>query len=115
MSTQINEQLASFAAFINNYSFGSALTAKTGLHFEKALQNKRPTLVPLFNQNRQVDYGPKVGDNKLQWASSDDESEVEITGMDDPKLIMEKTSAESKGGPRIHNVVQEILDQNWIY
>lgn len=57
-----------------------------------------------------MDYGPKVGDDKLHWASSGDESEVEITGMDDHKLIMEKTAGEGKGGPRIHNVVQEILD-----
>ena len=50
MSTQINQQLTQFANLINSYSFGSQLTAKSGLHFEKALQNKRPTLVPLFKQ-----------------------------------------------------------------
>lgn len=28
---------------------------------------------------------------------------------------MDKTITEGKGGPRIHNVVSEIIDQNWIY
>lgn len=81
MSAQINDQLTQFSNLINSYSFGSQLTAKTGLHFEKALNPNRPTLVPLFKQNRPVDYGPKVGDDKIQWASSGDESEVEITGI----------------------------------
>jgi hypothetical protein len=52
MSTQINEQLHQFSNLANSYSFGSSLTAKTGLHFEKALQSKIPTLVTLFNQGR---------------------------------------------------------------
>lgn len=121
MSAQINEQLAQFSNLINDYNFGSQLTAKSGLHFEKclqtSLQNKRPTLVPLFQQNRPVDYGPKVGENNnlLQWASSGDESEVEITGMNDQRQIMDKTAAEGKGGPRIHQVVSEIIDPNWIF
>ena len=115
MSTQINEQLALFSNLVNAYSFGSQLTAKSGLHFEKVLQNKRPTLVPLFQQNRPVDDGPQVGADRLQWASSGDESEVDITGMEDQRQIMDKTAAEGKGGPRIHNVVSEIIDQNWIY
>jgi hypothetical protein len=35
--------------------------------------------------------------------------------MEDQRQIMDKTAAEGKGGPRIHNVVSEIIDQNWIY
>jgi hypothetical protein len=38
-------------------------------------------------------------------ASSGDESEVEITGLDEQKLVMDKTQAEGKGGPRMQQVV----------
>ncbi len=71
--------------------------------------------MPLFTQGRLIDYGPRTGDDVFAEASSGDESEVEITGLDDSRLILDKTHAEGKGGPRMQQVVDEILDTSMIY
>lgn len=117
MSADINEQLASFSKLANLYSFGQPRTVKTGLHMEKALAQKRLSLIQVFSQGKLVDYGPKlVGEVLIQEPSSGEESEVEITNLfEDNRLISDKTLAEGKAGPRVHHVVQEILDLNWIY
>jgi hypothetical protein len=59
------------------YSFGQEKVVRTGLHFEKALTDKK-SLVPVFKQGINLNYGPKLSERFVQEPSSGEESEIEI-------------------------------------
>lgn len=118
----------------NQYYFGADRTSKTGFYFDKALQQKKCSLVALFRQEANSvalgKYGPQVSqDFLLQEQSEGDESEVEITDLqvantsatdtqsfvrDNGSGLRQKIKESGKGGPRIHHVTQQILELSWL-
>jgi hypothetical protein len=72
--------------------------------------------MPLFSGGKLLEFWPKLFGELNEVCSSGEESEVEITTLPGQKLnIREKMINEGKIGPRTHEVVDEILDMNWIY
>lgn len=72
--------------------------------------------MPMFCSGKLLEFWPKLFGKLTDDCSSGEESEVEITTLQGQKLnIKEKMVHEGKIGPRLNDVVDEILDMNWIY
>jgi hypothetical protein len=111
MATQINNYLSKFVTLACSYNLGSEKSYLGG-HLEKCILQRRPTLVPVFLQGKKLPLGPPTAELLAEQASSCEESEVEITDLliSDSKTIQDRTIADSKGGPRMKHVVDQIVD-----
>lgn len=63
------------------YTFGSDKSLSSGCHLEKFLQQRRPTITPVFNNGKPLSYGPASAEKTAEPASSGEDSEVNITDI----------------------------------
>ena len=90
LNASIDSSLNQFSTLIGLYGFGSTL-ANQGQSNEKGLLAKRPSYMRSVTQNRQIPFGPISNSLAMvENASEGDESEVDITDLQDssPSRIM---------------------------
>ena len=125
-NTRIQDRLSKFQALTSNFVFGQA----TSSCIDSGLALQRPSLLKTFQQDKKIDFGPITNHKAvLQAASEGEESEVDITDVktkatnpqhsnqnqagwnysqnkNEQRLIQQKVVTESKGGPRIRDVLE---------
>ena len=110
MSAKITESLKRFGSLCKEHT-GDSLGSST---FQQA--RRHSSLIPTFSGGKLLEFWPKLFGEPTEICSSGEESEVEITMLQGQKLnIRDKMTHEGKIGPRMQQVVDEILDMNWIY
>lgn len=106
MSAEINDMLVKFRSLAEKH---------LNPNYDSIAATKKQSHILQFNGGKYLEFGANQLAELYENHSSNEDSEVEITNVPSSKLIRKKMIDEGKIGPRIKDVVEEILDLNWMF
>jgi hypothetical protein len=106
MNAEINDVLGKFRSLAEKH---------LSSNYDSIAPNKKQSHILQFNGGNYLEFGANQLAELYENYSSYEDSEVDITNIPSSKLIRKKMIDEGKIGPRIKDVVEEILDLNWMF